>query len=166
MNNADHSAWPGPSYKYYVPRAADEPPTYTPIANVPADLSWGPSVSMSTPERVRIWEEAQAAETGQYNHPNGDHQPSPAVVDKIVTVVKEVPQKVEWEDVDGIDYCANDDGTEGRACVICLEKRRQCVLLPCMHLCLCISCANSLKQKKICPICGQSILTPKKIFEP
>ena len=44
----------------------------------------------------------------------------------------------------------NSDST----CVICLTDTRNVLLLPCRHLCLCGSCAESLKfQSANCPIC-------------
>lgn len=43
-----------------------------------------------------------------------------------------------------------------RECVICLSHRRDTVFLPCRHMCLCLSCAESLcLQSDKCPICRQ-----------
>lgn len=39
-------------------------------------------------------------------------------------------------------------------CVICMSEERDTMLLPCRHLCLCASCAQSLRyQANSCPIC-------------
>ncbi|PAA58608.1 hypothetical protein BOX15_Mlig029466g1, partial [Macrostomum lignano] len=39
-------------------------------------------------------------------------------------------------------------------CVVCMVKARDTVILPCRHLCLCDSCADSLRyQASCCPIC-------------
>lgn len=39
-------------------------------------------------------------------------------------------------------------------CVICISEERDTMLLPCRHLCLCLSCAQSLRyQANSCPIC-------------
>lgn len=39
-------------------------------------------------------------------------------------------------------------------CVICMSEERDTMLLPCRHLCLCSSCAQSLRyQASSCPIC-------------
>lgn len=39
-------------------------------------------------------------------------------------------------------------------CVICMSEERDTMLLPCRHLCLCSSCAQSLRyQSSSCPIC-------------
>ena len=52
-------------------------------------------------------------------------------------------------DLDSTLNDANED-----TCVICLSDIRNVLLLPCRHLCLCGSCAESLKfQSANCPIC-------------
>lgn len=50
----------------------------------------------------------------------------------------------------------SDDETEdnGSECVICMCDMRDTLILPCRHLCLCNSCADSLRyQANNCPIC-------------
>ncbi|XP_054268657.1 probable E3 ubiquitin-protein ligase MGRN1 [Macrosteles quadrilineatus] len=50
----------------------------------------------------------------------------------------------------------SDDETEdnGSECVICMCDVRDTLILPCRHLCLCNSCADSLRyQANNCPIC-------------
>ncbi|KAK6638352.1 hypothetical protein RUM44_008781 [Polyplax serrata] len=50
----------------------------------------------------------------------------------------------------------NDEETEdnGSECVICMCDVRDTLILPCKHLCLCNSCADSLRyQANNCPIC-------------
>lgn len=45
-----------------------------------------------------------------------------------------------------------------RECVVCLSMRRDTLLLPCRHMCLCLPCAESLcLQSDKCPICRQGI---------
>ncbi len=49
-----------------------------------------------------------------------------------------------------------DEDTEdnGSECVICMCDVRDTLILPCRHLCLCNSCADSLRyQANNCPIC-------------
>ncbi|XP_034474806.1 E3 ubiquitin ligase RNF157 isoform X2 [Drosophila innubila] len=42
----------------------------------------------------------------------------------------------------------------GSECVICMSESRDTLILPCRHLCLCNSCADSLRyQANNCPIC-------------
>jgi len=49
------------------------------------------------------------------------------------------------------DEDAEDNGSE---CVICMSDVRDTLILPCRHLCLCNSCADSLRyQANNCPIC-------------
>lgn len=51
---------------------------------------------------------------------------------------------------------ADDDDAEdnGSECVICMCDQRDTLILPCRHLCLCNTCANSLRyQANNCPIC-------------
>lgn len=49
----------------------------------------------------------------------------------------------------------DDDSDEnGSECVICMSETRDTLILPCRHLCLCNSCADSLRyQANNCPIC-------------
>ena len=42
------------------------------------------------------------------------------------------------------------------ACVICLCRPRNCILLDCGHVCCCHSCYQALPHRR-CPICRQSI---------
>ncbi|KAI2799666.1 hypothetical protein BLOT_011572 [Blomia tropicalis] len=48
----------------------------------------------------------------------------------------------------------DDDNDNSFECVICMSDLRDTLILPCRHLCLCKSCANSLRyQASNCPIC-------------
>ena len=40
---------------------------------------------------------------------------------------------------------AKDDSAEGAECVVCLEKPVQVALVPCGHVCTCLSCSSGLK---------------------
>jgi len=52
---------------------------------------------------------------------------------------------------DVIDDEVDDTGAE---CVVCMSDMRDTLILPCRHLCLCNSCADSLRyQANNCPIC-------------
>ncbi|XP_069125469.1 E3 ubiquitin-protein ligase MGRN1-like [Argopecten irradians] len=60
---------------------------------------------------------------------------------------------VEDDDHSNIDP---DDDLEdsGAECVICMSDMRDTLILPCRHLCLCSTCAESLRyQASSCPIC-------------
>ncbi|KAL4240040.1 hypothetical protein ACF0H5_000835 [Mactra antiquata] len=55
------------------------------------------------------------------------------------------------KDDDGDDDDLEDSGAE---CVICMSDMRDTLILPCRHLCLCSTCAESLRyQASSCPIC-------------
>jgi len=41
-------------------------------------------------------------------------------------------------------------------CTVCLEKQRDCVLEPCMHVCCCIPCLQMITDNK-CPVCRTPI---------
>ncbi len=47
-------------------------------------------------------------------------------------------------------------------CVVCMEKKRQFILKPCNHYCVCNDCKNSLKNK--CPVCRTHIRKYEKLF--
>nr|XP_022904153.1 RING finger protein 157 isoform X2 [Onthophagus taurus] len=54
------------------------------------------------------------------------------------------------------DKSSSDDETDdnGSDCVVCMSEVRDTLILPCRHLCLCNSCANTLRyQTNNCPIC-------------
>ncbi|KAL0966474.1 hypothetical protein UPYG_G00295710 [Umbra pygmaea] len=50
------------------------------------------------------------------------------------------------------------------ACVICLTRARNCVLLDCGHVCCCYSCYQALPQPT-CPICRQAIKRVVPLFQ-
>lgn len=58
-----------------------------------------------------------------------------------------------------INFYFKDSGEEdledgSSECVICMSDMRDTLILPCRHLCLCQSCADSLRyQANNCPIC-------------
>lgn len=50
-------------------------------------------------------------------------------------------------------------------CVVCLDKPKSHVILPCMHLCLCDDCAVSwVKKNAKCPICSKKLTQILRIF--
>ena len=52
-------------------------------------------------------------------------------------------------------------------CVICLNERKTVVLLPCKHLCVCVSCSKNLRnanQNETCPICRTEIESLLEVF--
>lgn len=78
----------------------------------------------------------------------------------------EEPEITQFVPKDEDDTVTNDDN---RSCVICMENTKCCLLNPCMHLCLCISCSrsqeNDIKLGKFsCPVCRTSVKFINKIF--
>lgn len=89
------------------------------------------------------------------------------VYDQLYTI-KPIKQKIF---VDGLSYLLQeiygienktnkvekiyeDESDNSFECVICMSDLRDTLILPCRHLCLCNSCANSLRyQANNCPIC-------------
>ena len=58
------------------------------------------------------------------------------------------------QEVYGIENKHGESGDNSMDCVICMCELRDTIILPCRHLCLCYSCAETLRYKlKNCPIC-------------
>jgi hypothetical protein len=51
--------------------------------------------------------------------------------------------------------------SDSNACHICMEIRKECVTLPCKHLCMCQRCTALVTQ---CPLCRVKIESVLKIF--
>eukprot|EP00607_Mallomonas_marina_P010023 CAMPEP_0182421962 /NCGR_PEP_ID=MMETSP1167-20130531/7550_1 /TAXON_ID=2988 /ORGANISM="Mallomonas Sp, Strain CCMP3275" /LENGTH=452 /DNA_ID=CAMNT_0024599635 /DNA_START=19 /DNA_END=1380 /DNA_ORIENTATION=+ len=52
---------------------------------------------------------------------------------------------------------------EMRVCVICKEREKSVLLLPCRHLCLCSSCADHEKLD-MCPLCRRAIVHKISVY--
>ena len=52
---------------------------------------------------------------------------------------------------------------ESRLCVVCCEKEKSELLLPCKHLCVCEDCAQDRRLKQ-CPLCRMEIEETVSIF--
>mgnify|MGYP002641132232 CR=1 FL=1 len=51
-----------------------------------------------------------------------------------------------------------DQLTASRECCVCLESTRSCVLRPCNHMCVCLVCAQDLRQSLgSCPLCRRTV---------
>ena len=51
---------------------------------------------------------------------------------------------------------------DGMMCVICMERKRQFLLRPCNHYCVCNTCKSTLQNK--CPLCRKLITNYEKIY--
>eukprot|EP01117_Protostelium_nocturnum_P009975 TRINITY_DN3553_c0_g3_i1.p1 TRINITY_DN3553_c0_g3~~TRINITY_DN3553_c0_g3_i1.p1 ORF type:complete len:603 (-),score=245.46 TRINITY_DN3553_c0_g3_i1:95-1903(-) len=50
------------------------------------------------------------------------------------------------------------EGKEDIECVVCLSEKKEVMISPCNHLCLCKGCSNNLKKSlKECPICRTKV---------
>lgn len=51
-------------------------------------------------------------------------------------------------------------------CIICIEMSPVCAVLPCMHQCICCSCARDLAKQNItaCPVCRAPMDAIKRVF--
>lgn len=59
---------------------------------------------------------------------------------------------------------ARDEDYIENACVICLSRPRNCILLDCGHMCCCYNCYQALSHSQ-CPICRQEIRRVVRIYD-
>ena len=59
-----------------------------------------------------------------------------------------------------MDIFGMEGETEENICIICLCERKNTMILPCRHMCLCNYCADHLthQRNKICPICRVNVM--------
>lgn len=96
-------------------------------------------------------------QTGEFMYPSGIHntfvvRPPPRRV--VSTVKKEKKRARENDDdilfvegplpTDVLHDKSIPDGSDQKACIVCLERVPCCVALPCMHLSYCIACARRM----------------------
>ncbi|CAD5123593.1 unnamed protein product [Dimorphilus gyrociliatus] len=55
-----------------------------------------------------------------------------------------------------------------RLCVVCKDKIKSVLIMPCKHLCLCVSCAKCLAElgprRRICPLCRRSFKSITNVY--
>ncbi|KAK8872240.1 hypothetical protein M9Y10_008006 [Tritrichomonas musculus] len=67
-------------------------------------------------------------------------------------------------DVLDIQQAINTDDDDN-VCIICYEKKADCVISPCGHVIACYSCMeNWIKTNKICPVCRKEVSKYRKIY--
>ena len=49
-------------------------------------------------------------------------------------------------------------------CIICFDEKKEVVLLPCKHLCLCVSCSKFHHDIKECPLCRMDVTDMMQIY--
>ena len=52
---------------------------------------------------------------------------------------------------------------EDDVCVVCIEKKKNMVFIPCGHLCCCAVCGNKVGSQ--CPVCRQPILHRNAVYK-
>eukprot|EP01084_Bolivina_argentea_P150664 263082_1 len=66
---------------------------------------------------------------------------------------------------EGIDVDNKDKNNEIEIedeCVVCMDKKKEYLCVPCGHLCVCVDCKDSVKQ---CPMCRKVSTTVIKLFK-
>jgi hypothetical protein len=54
---------------------------------------------------------------------------------------------------------------ESRLCIVCQDRKRCVIILPCRHLCLCTQCCSIIEREHgSCPVCRQDIRRTMKIY--
>jgi len=49
-------------------------------------------------------------------------------------------------------------------CVVCLDKHRRWILIPCGHYALCAECINQFKEGDHCPVCRSIVVHKYRVF--
>ena len=55
------------------------------------------------------------------------------------------------------------DADSAIICVVCMERKRKCIIQPCRHLSLCITCSATQKHDK-CPVCRVPVASIERIY--
>lgn len=62
---------------------------------------------------------------------------------------------------------ADPDASLQNECVVCMDSTRDSLLVPCHHLCVCSTCADTLKEDQgLCPVCRQNIADVIHVYQP
>jgi len=49
-------------------------------------------------------------------------------------------------------------------CVVCLANPRECVILDCGHICICVDCLDELPTPKVCPVCRSKVVKTVPLY--
>ncbi|XP_048350260.1 E3 ubiquitin-protein ligase MGRN1 isoform X1 [Sphaerodactylus townsendi] len=75
------------------------------------------------------------------------------IVDRVSYLLQEI-YGIENKNNQETKPCDDENSDNSNECVVCLSDLRDTLILPCRHLCLCNSCADTLRyQANNCPIC-------------
>ena len=58
---------------------------------------------------------------------------------------------------------------EKRKCVVCQDRKKSVLIMPCKHLCLCVQCADHIARarmpgRRVCPLCRTKIKTIMNVY--
>ena len=89
---------------------------------------------------------------------------SPFATD-VLTPTAEVAASTSQLALNQSQACGTQDEEE-RLCVVCEVGKKNILLMPCKHICLCKSCADSFLSDKIkeCPMCRTKIQDSTEVF--
>lgn len=60
----------------------------------------------------------------------------------------------------------NNSSEDNKQCIICLSEKREYLIIPCGHLCLCQNCKKNFKKRDSkCPICRNKINFIQKVYD-
>ena len=83
--------------------------------------------------------------------------------------LREIRDKIQASFTSDFNFIQNvidkkgEDKTPPNECVICLDRKKDTVLIPCGHICICLHCSESYKTS--CPICREKITTVQQIYQ-
>ena len=53
----------------------------------------------------------------------------------------------------------------GMVCIVCMEREKKVVLLPCKHMCMCKVCTDEIMADKAqCPVCREAVVDSFEAF--
>ncbi|KAL4624532.1 putative E3 ubiquitin-protein ligase MGRN1 isoform X1 [Arapaima gigas] len=92
-----------------------------------------------------------------FQHVDGSFSVKPLkqkqIVDRVSYLLQEI-YGIENKNNQETKPLDDENGDNSNECVVCLSDLRDTLILPCRHLCLCNSCADTLRyQANNCPIC-------------
>uniref|UniRef100_A0A4W3I476 E3 ubiquitin-protein ligase n=1 Tax=Callorhinchus milii TaxID=7868 RepID=A0A4W3I476_CALMI len=93
----------------------------------------------------------------EYNHVDGSFSVKPLkqkqIVDRVSYLLQEI-YGIENKNNQETKPSDDENSDNSNECVVCLSDLRDTLILPCRHLCLCSTCADTLRyQANNCPIC-------------
>ncbi len=76
-----------------------------------------------------------------------------------VSVIHSLVYPSDWP-----DEPAGVAGTAEELCVVCMDRRRATVCLPCGHMCLCVTCSRVQPLRRTCVICRTPLTEIKRLY--